>query len=91
MKFIILILSFLFALSASSQVLINEYSASNMNGITDNFNDREDWVELYNPSGAAVDLTDWYLSDRAGNLLKWQFPAATTINASDHLLLFCVL
>ena len=89
MKFIILISSFLFVFSASSQVLINEYSASNMNGITDNFNDREDWVELYNPSGAAVDLTDWYLSDRAGNLLKWQFPPATTISASDHLLLFC--
>ena len=88
MKFIILVSTFLLSLGISSQVLINEYSASNMTGITDAFNDNEDWVELFNTTGASVDMTGWYLSDRSGNLLKWQFPAAS-INANDHLLLFC--
>ena len=88
MKYIILVSTILISLNLSSQVLINEYSASNMTGITDAFNDNEDWVELFNPSGASVDLTDWYLSDRSGNILKWQFPSAS-LNANDHLLLFC--
>ena len=79
---------FIFACTIlNSQVLINEYSASNMTGINDAFGDNEDWVELYNTTGASVDLTGWYLSDRAGNLLKWTFPSAS-INSNDHLLVF---
>jgi gliding motility-associated-like protein len=72
----------------NSQVLINEYSASNMTGINDAFGDNEDWVELYNTTGSSVDLTGWYMSDRAGNILKWTFPSAS-INSNDHLLVFC--
>ncbi len=34
-----------------------------------------DWIELYNPTAAAVDLTDWYLSDDVGDLKKWPIPA----------------
>ena len=88
MKLFSLLIALFLLLNIHSQVVINEYSASNMNGIQDAFGDNEDWVELYNTTGASVDLSDWYLSDRSGNLLKWQFPA-TTINANDHFLLFC--
>ncbi len=59
----------------NAQVVINEYSCSNFNGPTDNFGQEEDWAELYNPTGAPVDLTGFYLSDKAGNLTKWQIPA----------------
>ncbi|MBM3430432.1 MAG: lamin tail domain-containing protein, partial [Bacteroidetes bacterium] len=44
-----------------SQVIINEYSCSNVTGITDAYGEREDWIELFNPTGATVDLTGWYL------------------------------
>ncbi len=70
-----------------SQVVINEYSASNMNGPTDAFGDREDWVELYNPSGTPFDLTGYYLSDKSGNLLKWQIPSGS-VPANGYLLIF---
>lgn len=39
--------------------------------------DSNDWIELYNPTEASVQLADWYLSDRAGNLKKWAIPNAS--------------
>ena len=88
MKFaLFLIATCIYSLSYS-QILINEYSASNIDGINDAFGDKEDWVELYNTTGTSVDLTGWYISDSYGNPLKWTFPAAN-INANDHKLIFC--
>lgn len=69
-------LLFFFA-DANAQIVINEYSCSNMNGITDAYGEREDWVELYNATAAPVDLTGWYLSERSGNLTKWQIPSGS--------------
>ncbi len=69
------ILFILLSLTGNTQVIINEYCVSNMNGYVDNFGEREDWVELYNVTGAPVDLTGYYLSDKAGNPLKWQIPS----------------
>ena len=88
MKFALFLIALLFYSAVNSQLLINEYSASNVNGINDAFGDKEDWIELYNTTGANVDLTGWYLSDRSGNPLKWTFPASD-INANDHKLIFC--
>lgn len=84
-----LLLAALTCLPASAQVVINEVSASNMNGITDSFGDREDWVELYNTTGAAIDLSGWYLSNKVNNPAKWAFPAGASIPASGRLVVFC--
>lgn len=43
--------------------------------------DSNDWIELYNPDAEPAVLTDWFLSDNAGNLRKWAIPAGTTIPA----------
>lgn len=88
MKFALSLIILLSYSAANSQLLINEYSASNVDGINDAFGDKEDWIELYNTTGANVDLTGWYLSDRSGNPLKWTFPTSD-INANDHKLIFC--
>ncbi len=40
----------------------------------------EDWIEIHNGSGAAVDLAGWYLTDDPADLRKWQFPS--TANTS---------
>jgi len=37
----------------------------------------DDWIELYNPTDAAVRLEDWYLSDEVEYPDKWAFPALT--------------
>jgi len=43
--------------------------------------DSNDWLELYNPTGSAIDLnSDWYLSDDCNsisNLKKWAIPSIT--------------
>ena len=54
------------------QVVINEYSASNLRQFTDNFGKYEDWIELYNKNDKATDISGWYLSDRDTKPKKWQ-------------------
>jgi gliding motility-associated-like protein len=71
----------------NAQVLINEYSCSNISGPTDAFGEREDWVELYNAGAAPVDLTGYYLSDKSSNLTKWQIPSGS-IPANGYMLVF---
>ncbi|MFT7606650.1 MAG: hypothetical protein ACI8VT_004253, partial [Saprospiraceae bacterium] len=58
----LLFLSLNFSLAA--QVVINEYSASNLRSFLDNFQKTEDWVELYNTSDQVADISGWYLSDK---------------------------
>lgn len=71
-----------------SQVVINEYSCSNITGIQ-SAGDRDDWIEFYNPTASAVNLTGYYLSDKQNNPTKWQFPAGVSIPANGYLLVFC--
>ena len=73
----------------SGQIVINEYSASNLDFIKDSFNKTEDWVELYNTQDSDIDISGWYLSDKDDNLQKWQFPAGTSISAKGFLIIFC--
>ncbi len=48
-----------------------------------------DWVELYNPGRAAVELQGLYLSDSASNLKKWPFPVGATLRAGDFAAVYC--
>ena len=82
-------LTLLLSLSLFGQVLINEYSAANFDGFVDNYGDNEDWIELYNPSAANVDLNGYYLSDKTDNLTKWQFNSSVIIAPNSHLLVYC--
>jgi hypothetical protein len=36
-----------------------------------------DWIELYNPTNASVNLAGWYLSDDASEPGKWAIPAVS--------------
>ena len=78
-------LSILFALSFRSQVKINEYSCANISSFADNFGNFEDWVELYNPTSSAVNLTGYYLSDVLSKPTKWSFGAGVSIPAGGYL------
>jgi hypothetical protein len=83
-------LTFLFfAPTLSAQVLINEVSAANLSGITDEDGDREDWVELYNSGPSSVNISGWFLSDNPNKPQKWVIPSGTTINAGAYRLFFC--
>ena len=48
----------------------------------------EDAIELYNIGQAPVDLSGWFLSDSANNLLKYRIPDGTTIAAGGYLVFY---
>ena len=76
------------AAASDSPVVINEIMASNSGTASDENDDFDDWIELYNPSVEAVDLSGFYLTDNPANLAKWQFPASTSIAANGYLIVW---
>lgn len=83
-------LAFMMAFATSfSQIVINEYSAANYNGTADNYGEFEDWFELYNPSGTAIDLNGYFLSDKSDNLTKWQISAPLNILPNNYQMVYC--
>src|SRR5690625_1161290 len=68
-------------------VTINEFMPAKQRVLTDEDGDYEDWIELYNCSDEAIDLTGWYLSDRQDRPLQWQFPSVS-IPAQGYLLVW---
>ncbi len=83
---------FLFSQSASAQLFINEWMASNDNTIADNFGEFDDWIEIYNAGVSDVDLANYYITDDPLEPTKWQIPtgnsAVTTVPAGGFLLLW---
>ena len=80
-KILILLFSFVY-FTSSAQIVINEYSAANYDTYTDNYGEYEDWVELYNPTAAAVDINGWALTDKVSNPLKWIIPSSFIVPAN---------
>lgn len=62
-----------------SPVVINEFLATSSNGLPD------DWVELYNRSAVAVDISGWKLSDDINPPNPYSFPPGTIIPAGGYL------
>jgi hypothetical protein len=64
-------------LLAGTDPIINEFMASNKTGITDNFNQSSDWIEIYNPTGAPFNLQGYHLSNDIILPAEWTFPSVT--------------
>jgi hypothetical protein len=69
----------------TAQVVINEYSASNLFTVVDNYSSNEDWVELYNTGSSSFNIGGYYLSDNPADSVKWQFPENVTIPANAFI------
>jgi len=69
-------------------IVINELMASNSNFIMDPQGQYDDWIEIYNYSSSAVDMSGMYLTDDPNAPAKWQIPAGTTIPAGGYLLIW---
>ena len=57
--------------------ILSEFLASNSGGLSDADGDSSDWIEVYNPTDATVDLNAWRLTDSASDLNAWSFPAVS--------------
>ena len=88
--FLIIIFSLL---AANGQIVINEYSAANYDTYPDNYTaitgGYNDWVELYNPTAAAIDINGWTLTDKPSNPTKWLFPSSFIVPANGVAIVYC--
>jgi hypothetical protein len=65
------------SLPGATSVVINEFNAKNS----------PEWIELYNPTGAAVDLSGYRLTTDVGQtgVLSYTFPSGTILSAGAFL------
>ena len=76
---------------APQPVRINEWMADNAGpaGFADPADGLfQDWIELYNPNTAPVDLTGYTLTDDAGQPARWTIPAGTSIPGTGFLVIW---
>jgi hypothetical protein len=69
-------------------VVINEFMASNTRTLLNCGRLYDDWIELFNTSSNAVDLSGYYLTDNLTNATKWPFPQSTFIGPRGYLLVW---
>lgn len=77
--YICCIAKFTFCIFATSgafaqTVRINEFMAVNSTTLADKDGDYSDWIELYNPTAATMNLTGYSLTDDVASPRKWLFP-----------------
>ena len=73
--------------SGDSDVIITEIVASNNSALADENGEFYDYIELYNRSSEAVNLTGWNLSDDATQARKWSFPEVS-IAPGEYLVVY---
>lgn len=71
----------------TAQVVVNEFCTANYSDWVAGAGQNEDWIELYNPTGAAVNVGGYWLSNRISNPQKWQIPNPTNIGANSYLII----
>jgi hypothetical protein len=70
-------------------LVISEWMASNQTALADPADgDFDDWIELFNPTAAAADLSGWFLSDDPLDPYKFQIPVGFSIPAGGFLLVW---
>ena len=57
-------------------------------GGRDNFEEAEDWVEIWNPTASSLSLNGYYLTDRMDWLTRWKFPSIE-LGPGERLIVWC--
>ena len=70
-------------------VVINEVMSKNAETCPDENGNYYDWIELYNPTSAKVDISGCGLSDNIKKKIKFVFPRGTYIDAGEYLIIWC--
>jgi hypothetical protein len=93
----LLILFFILIVSSSCKktyknpphnVVINEIMPVNSSTVTDEYGEYDDWIELFNRSASAIDLSGYLLTDNKKELSKWVFPQGTSISGNSYLIIW---
>jgi len=76
-------------LAGFDDVIISEFMAANDGTLPrDEDGDFEDYIELFNPTSATVDLTDYYLACESDDLTRWRIPNGVSLAPGESLLVF---
>jgi hypothetical protein len=71
---------------------INEFMASNSDADTDEYGETDDWIEVYNHSGEAIDLGGMFVTDDLTNLARYRIPTTnpslTTVAADSFVVIW---
>ncbi|MCL1854412.1 MAG: lamin tail domain-containing protein [Clostridia bacterium] len=70
-------------------LILNEICPAPRTGLTDEDNDRPDWVELRNTTHQPISLAGFFLSNNERKPMKWRFPEEAVIPANEYYLVFC--
>jgi hypothetical protein len=70
------------------ELFLNEFLAQNLTVLRDEFNEYDDWLEIYNGGQAPISLLGLGLSDNLSNPDKFIFPD-TTLAPGGFLLVWC--
>lgn len=86
--FIICSIASTFTVEARS-VMFNEIMQSNVNGIMYKSDFPDSWLELYNPTENAINITHWRIGLTNEFENAWEFRNSMTVFAHDYLLVYC--
>ncbi len=74
--------------SINKNIVINELMATNQSSVADQDGEFDDWIELYNKSNQAIDISNWILTDNPTNLDKYRIPAGTIMAPDSYLIVW---
>ena len=83
----VIIIFLLIGANTHAQLLINEICPSNISVIQNSNGQYDDWIELYNSSGASLNLSGYGLSDDPTQLYNFKFPSYT-LGTGGRVLVF---
>ncbi|MDG2463838.1 MAG: CotH kinase family protein [Crocinitomicaceae bacterium] len=72
----------------AGNIVINELLASNDITQADQDGEFDDWIELYNNTNSAIDISGYFLSDDPTDLTIFQFPLGASIAANGYLIVW---
>jgi hypothetical protein len=72
----------------NKSIVINELLSKNSQHGSDQDNEFDDWIELYNLASEDIDLSGFYLTDSKNDLTKWEFPEGTMLEKNGYLIVW---
>ncbi len=74
-------------LMVADHLVINEFMSKNDNVLEDEDGEYPDWIEIYNATDEAINLSGYRLTDDPDSLTKWTFPSVV-LGSQDYLVVF---
>ncbi|MBI4326902.1 MAG: lamin tail domain-containing protein, partial [Chloroflexi bacterium] len=76
------------SIPAFPPVWLNEVLPNNISGLTDEQNDLDPWIELYNSGASPVGLNGYFLTASYTNLTQWPFPTNAVLQPGEFLVVW---